>query len=340
MAFFEQEFIEIKRENYKMNIVGTLTGSMEQEDVRQYIIAAVKKEKRAIVGGVITILVMWFIAAIPVLGELVWSNKSNPHLGPGTIILTAVFSLIALYVTVLSLIAISNSKRIIATADPDSPEQLKANAPDAVIWKQKKQWEMCYSHDLVPLESALKGQPVFLEDGPLYTNRVLVFRRMNAAQRSLREREERQLTEYAASLMKSRTQTNEPLMVYLDIDKLDSGVYGRAAGKALGRVLPASELEGIAVFSGDSAATLNGSANEYVVAFAGDGSRLDRIEALLRADKTLAGLLSSAGICRGGSQQPLVADGTVRNGELAAPAGHSFSFCAAGFNDAWKGEKS
>ena len=33
MAFFEREFIEIKRENYKMNIVGTLTGSVEQEDV-------------------------------------------------------------------------------------------------------------------------------------------------------------------------------------------------------------------------------------------------------------------------------------------------------------------
>ena len=340
MAFFEREFIEIRRENYKMNIVGTLTGSVEQEDVRQYIISFVKKEKRGIVGHMIIILVMWFLAAIPVLGELVWSSKPDPHLGPGTIILEVIFCLIALYVTVLSVKAISNSKRIIANANPDSPEQLKANASDAVIWKQKKQWEMCYSHDLVPLESAVKGQPVFLEDGPLYTNRMLVFRRMNAAERSLREQEERQLTEYAASLIKSRTQTTEPLMVYLDIDKLDSGVYGHAAGKVLGKALPASELEGISVFSGDSAATLNGSANEYVVAFAGDGSRIDRIEALLRGDKALEGVLSGRGISRGGSQEPLVADGTVRSGELAAPAGHSPSFCAAGFNDAWKGEKS
>ena len=163
---------------------------------------------------------------------------------------------------------------------------------------------------------------------------------MNAAERSLREQEERQLTEYAASLIKSRTQTTEPLMVYLDIDKLDSGVYGHAAGKVLGKALPASELEGISVFSGDSAATLNGSANEYVVAFAGDGSLIDRIEALLRGDKALEGVLSGRGISRGGSQEPLVADGTVRNGELTAPTGHSLSFCAAGFNDAWKGEKS
>lgn len=35
-----------------------------------------------------------------------------------------------------------------------------------------------------------------------------------------------------------------------------------------------------------------------------------------------------------------VADGTVRNGELAAPAGHILSFCAAGFNDAWVQMKS
>lgn len=340
MAFFEREFIEIKRENYKMNIVGTLTGSVEQEDVRQYIISFVKKEKRAIVGGVIIILVMWFLAAVPVLGELVWSNKPDPHLGPGTIMLEVIFCLIALYVTVLSVKAISNSKRIIATADPDSPEQIKANASDAVIWKQKKQWEMCYSHDLVPLESAVKGQPVFLEDGPLYTNRMLVFRRMNASERFLREREEIQLSEYAASLMKARTQTNEPLMVYLDIDKLDSGVYGHAAGKVLGMALPASELEGIAVFSGDSAATLNGSANEFVVAFAGDGARLDRIEAMLRADKTLSGFLSGTAICRSGAREPLVADGTIRNGELTCAAGHSLSFCAAGFNDAWKQMKS
>ena len=36
MAFYEREFIEIRRENYKMEIVGTLTGSVEREDVRDY----------------------------------------------------------------------------------------------------------------------------------------------------------------------------------------------------------------------------------------------------------------------------------------------------------------
>ena len=332
MAFFEREFIEIKRENFKMEIVGTLKSSVEQEDVRQYINAFVKKEKRAIVGGVIVIIIMWFIAAVPVLGELFWTNDPNPHLGPGTITMTAIFAIMAIVCTVGFGKGISASRQIIAAADPDSLEQLIADAPDAAIWKQKKQWEMCYAHDLVPLESAVKGQPVFLEDGPLYMDRMRVMRRMNATDRAMREREEIQLVKYAASLMEAQKQTNEPLMVYLDIDSL-----GR---KALGRVLSAVDLEGIAVSSGDSAATLNGTAGEYVVGFSGDGSRLDRIETLLHADKTLAGLLSGTGIRRGGAQEPLAADGTVRNGELTAPAGHSLSFCAAGFNDAWKETKS
>lgn len=340
MAFYEREFIEIRRENFRMNIVGTLSGSVEQEDVRDYITAFVRKEKRAVSGNAILMIIMWLVAAVPAIGTLFFSNDPNRHLGPGTIALTVVFGLLALYCTVIYVKLVSRSKQLIAKADPDSPEQLTAKAPDAVIWKQKKQWEMCYSHDLVPLESAVKGHPVFLEDGPLMNNRPFVMRRMNANERSLREREEKQLTEYAAALMKARSALNGQLTVYLDIDKLGSGSYGLAAGQALGRVLPASVLESIAVFSGDSTATLNGSANEYVIGFSGDGSQLDRIEALLRGDNKLAGLLSPAGIRREDTCEPLAADGTVRNGELTAPAGRSLSFCAMGFNNAWQGKDS
>ncbi len=145
--------------------------------------------------------------------------------------------------------------------------------------------------------------------------------------------EEKQLMEYAEELMITRTSSNESLTEYMDIDKLDGGVYGLAAGQTLGRALPASELEGFAVFSGDSAATLNGSANEFAVTFSGDGSKLDRIEALLRDDKAITGLLSGSVIRRRETQEPLAADGTVQNGQLVPPAGHSASFCAAGFND-------
>lgn len=132
------------------------------------------------------------------------------------------------------------------------------------------------------------------------------------------------------------------IFVYMDIDKLDSGVYGLAAGEAVAKAVPASMMEGMTIFSGDSRATLNGSANEYVVAIAslagmaGGDPAMDAVEDRLRADGALAALLSPSGIRRGGVDEPLVADGTVEHGELVNPAGHGTSFCGAGFKGAWK----
>ena len=58
------------------------------------------------------------------------------------------------------------SKAII-TADPNSPGEIAIHAPDALIWKQNKQWGMCWYHDLVPLESVVKGRPEFIGSYPL-----------------------------------------------------------------------------------------------------------------------------------------------------------------------------
>ena len=330
MAFYEREFIEISRSNARMEIVGLMKCTVEQEDVRKYILARVAKEKRAMfIGGLLAVL-LWVLAAIPVVGELFLTSSPDPHLGGGTLVLTVVFALFAIVATVVFLCSLPASKRIIASADPDAPDQLQAAAPDAVVWKQSRQWELCHAHDLVPLESALQGHPVFLGSQ----------RPTDATARALRQNEEKKLVEYAAALTESRDRATVPgpdlLLIYLDIDRLDSSVYGFAAGQALARVLSAEDMEGVAISSGDSAATLAGSANEYVIGLSGDASRLDRIEAMLCSDTALEKLLSPAGICRGGSGEPLVADGVVRNGELIHPAGQSTSFCAAGLNEVWK----
>ena len=95
MAFYEREFIEIKRDNYKMKIVGPLKCSVEQEDVRQYIMACVRKEKIAIAMRVVLVVILWLFAALPLLGEFVLSSNPNPHIGPGMIALTIVFALAA-----------------------------------------------------------------------------------------------------------------------------------------------------------------------------------------------------------------------------------------------------
>ena len=123
-----------------------------------------------------------------------------------------------------------------------------------------------------------------------------------------------------------------PLLVYLDIDKLGGGAYGFAAGEAIAKVFPAAKAEGISVSSGDSNATLRGSANEYVVALKGNDSQLNEAEDMLRADEELTGLLSRTGIRRGFSSEPLCSDGWVKGGLLVG----ADSFCTAGFNKVWK----
>ena len=331
MAFFEREFIEIKRERAKMEIVGTMKCQVERADVRSYLLSRIAKEKRSMIAGVVLSVVTWLLAAIPIVGELFLTNAPDPHLGAGTLVLTAIFALIAAVCTVLSAMSIPASKQIIARTDPDSPEQQLAAAPDAVIWKQNKQWELCHAHDLVPLESALQGRPVFPGSQ----------RPTDATTRSLRQFEEKKLVEYAAALMQSRSKAaspaqDAPLLIYLDIDRLGGGFYGLAAGQAVARAISAADLEGIAVSSGDSAATLAGSANEYVIGLSGEASRLDRIEAALRSDAALGDLLSHTGICRSRSDEPLVADGVVRDGVLVDPPGHGSSFCANGFRGIWQ----
>ena len=55
---YEQEFIEIKREKAKMEIIGTMKCSVEQEDVRRYLASRKPKEKRRMGAfGVLTVLV-------------------------------------------------------------------------------------------------------------------------------------------------------------------------------------------------------------------------------------------------------------------------------------------
>ena len=133
-----------------------------------------------------------------------------------------------------------------------------------------------------------------------------------------------------------------PLLVYMDIEKLGGGAYGLSAGQAVARAVPASMMEGMTVFSGDSNATLYGSANEYVICIAslmgmnGPDPAIDAVEDRLRADAALAAVLSPSGIVRGQRNEPLVSDGTVQGGTLVNPPGHGTSFCGAGFKDAWK----
>ncbi len=131
-------------------------------------------------------------------------------------------------------------------------------------------------------------------------------------------------------------QKDTSLLVYFDIDQLGGGVYGLTAGRAIGKAIPPSMMEGMEISSGDSSATLNGSANEYVICMSGSAESITAIKEKLNSEPEIKNLLSSSGISQTVSKEQLVQDGTVKNGEFIIPDGKSASFCAAGFRDAWK----
>ena len=146
----------------------------------------------------------------------------------------------------------------------------------------------------------------------------------------------------AGSAKPAAPRASGPVLVYMDIDKLGDGAYGLAAGRAVARAVPAAMMEGMSLFSGDSRATLNGTANEYVVGIAslsgmaGGDAALDAVEDRLRADAALKAVLSPSGIRRGQTDEPLVIDGTVQGGALVDPQGRGGSLCGAGMRNEWE----
>lgn len=127
------------------------------------------------------------------------------------------------------------------------------------------------------------------------------------------------------------------LLVRFSIEKLTkkSGIYGYASGELIGKAVPASLLEGMAISDGDSAATLFGQENVCIVSIASPDSRIlkEKIEPLILASEEIkaCGATTLTQICAD-TREPLVVDGVVRNGRIVGNGG----WCASGFMDAWK----
>ena len=368
MAFFERDYIEIKRELSNMQFVGIRHEAIEQPDVEKYLRRELTKAKWGCALGIIGPIFMWALALAPVMLDYLYGYQHR--VSSFSIGASVAFSLMAIVVTVLVAKSWKTTWALPKALQPDSPEQQQANAGNALDWLLKKKYELCEAHDMVSVDSALKGFPltVFIgsfKPSTLNSNDMERRRRecavlekiakahVDAQVEALKNAVDHLAGAVAAASACEADSASQArpvslnkqaapgpdgsLLVYLDIDKLDGGVYGLAAGEAVARAVPASALAGVHVFSGDSAATLRGSAYEYVVALSGSGAALDAAEPLLRGDAALAGLLSAAGIRREAAmREPLVLDGTVQGGALVSPPGQSASFCAAGFNRAWK----
>ena len=128
------------------------------------------------------------------------------------------------------------------------------------------------------------------------------------------------------------------LLVRFSIDKLNklSGSYGYQSGKLIGQVVPPSLLEGMTISDGDSAATLQGREYVCIVSISTPSKRLllkEQIEPRIAASEQVkaCGALPLTQLVSS-SNEPLVADGIVRNGRIEGPGG----WCASGFMSVWK----
>ncbi len=339
MAFFERDYIEVERENITMRVVGARREGIEQDEVVKFMRKRNAQRKREPFLWALLLVFMWALAASPVVLDILFSYEHRPD--SFTIGCTVFFSLMAIYCTVLAFVKGGFIRQ--KPDDVDSAEARQASAGDALDRKLKKKYELCQAHDMISMDSALAGHPVFIGSFPRPLSDVQRINESAFVTKFAKQYAQAQMDALSAALAGDARQSAAPgsadmLLVYLDIDKLDSDVYGMAAGEAVAKAVPAGMLEGMRLSSGDSNATLRGSANEYVIGIQGPEPALGEVEARLRADGGLKALLSASGIRRGAGE-PLVTDGTVQGGALVSPPGQSTSFCGAGMKGVWEKQK-
>ncbi|MGI6546443.1 MAG: hypothetical protein ACOX2M_08530 [Fastidiosipilaceae bacterium] len=128
------------------------------------------------------------------------------------------------------------------------------------------------------------------------------------------------------------------LLVRFSIDALNklSGSYGFQSGKLIGQVVPPALLEGMTISDGDSAATLQGREYVCIVSLSTPTNHellKEQIEPRIAHSEQIkkCGAFPLTQLVPQ-TNEPLVADGTVRGGRIEGPGG----WCANGFASAWK----
>ena len=134
------------------------------------------------------------------------------------------------------------------------------------------------------------------------------------------------------------------LLVRFDIDKLNAlgGAYGFSAGKLLGSAVPEALMEMMIISDGDSAATLSGAEQVYLIDISASGSSpeilRDRIMPLIQQNEELMKYTAQPPVqlCHDTATEPLVICGVVRKSQISGAGG----LCASGLTNAWKDNKS
>ena len=153
MAYFERDYIEIKRDNGVMEIVGTRREGIEKEEVARFF--------RARLFGMLPVLLfLWALAAAPVVLDILFSHEHRA--GGFTIGATVFLSVFAIVPTLVVIKKSMATRARLGLAKPASSEPRPVDAHDALDWKLRKKYKLGRAHDMVCFESAWNDSPRFI----------------------------------------------------------------------------------------------------------------------------------------------------------------------------------
>ena len=235
MAFFERDYIEIKRENISMSVVGTRREGIEQDEVVKYIRKRNARVRRAPILNGLMIVIMWALAASPIVLEILFSYNHRPD--SFSIGCAVFFSLMAIFSTVV--IFVKGGLIRGELFDPDSPEAQQAIAGEALDRKLKKKYELCQIHDMISMDSALAGHPVFIGSFQRPPSDVQRINESAFVTKYAKQYAQAQMDALSAALAGAARQTAAPQVVDLRSDA--ERAIENSAGNALSPELCSAE---------------------------------------------------------------------------------------------------
>ena len=153
MAYFERDYIEITREHSIMKVVGIRHEGLEEPDLEKYL-RALKRDTalKSIPAFILALLMAGCIYAVYML--LTQTDMS--------IALSIIMGVVCLAGLIFCLKGGIGLLRDSHRINPEDKLLQQSSVAQALDWKLKTEHQLCEMHDMVSVESAAKGFPVFI----------------------------------------------------------------------------------------------------------------------------------------------------------------------------------
>ena len=148
MAFYERDYIEIRGKNYKMQITGITRKGINKDEIVEYLLGKKKSAKKAMIFYSILSIMGLIIILSPLISD-----------DPTMIIPLGIF--FTAPTIILAICACKERKKLINCIPEDEGQQYRI-APEALDQKLKNAYKLNDDHDMVSVDSALKGNPEYI----------------------------------------------------------------------------------------------------------------------------------------------------------------------------------